>query len=569
MSFIQTAPNLENAFHSDHLLKLLLKLKFEQAIQSKEKNISLESLEEVENDLAQFGERVVTDILRLSKKAESNPPSLDQYDAWGNRIDKINVSDAWRELEKISAQEGIIAHGYQRKYGYLSRLYQFFKLYLFHPSSAFFSCPLAMTDGAAKLIENLNDEELKQNAYRCLTSTNPEVFWTSGQWMTEKTGGSDVGLSETIAKKENGEWYLEGIKWFTSATTSQMAMALARVEENGKKVEGVKGLSLFYIELRDQQDKLKNIQILRLKDKLGTKALPTAELKLDKTPAKLVGEIGQGVKTISLLFNVTRIYNACTTIGSLRRLLNYAIDYSDKRHAFKSKIIDRPLHREILSEAETDLWAMSLLTFYVSELLGIEECGISSDNQYAISKDSASKVLRLLTPIAKLYTAKLNMKHTSELVESFGGAGYIEDTGIPQFLRDSQVFSIWEGTTNVLCLDVLRAITKEDVLAPYNELMKIKLKEKDDENSKKCEMLLKDLMVSIQNIEPSEYEYQARKLSFSIAEVTCSILLNELQFHYPKDAKCMAIAIRYIQKAAPTLFSAPRDRHEENKNIIS
>src|SRR5690606_4112745 len=225
------------------------------------------------------------------------------YDPWGKRIDEIKVSDSWNQLHEIAAEEGIVAAGYERTQGEFSRLYQFAKLYLYHPSSAIYSCPLAMTDGAARLLELYGTEDMKERAYKFLTSRDPQTFWTSGQWMTERTGGSDVSGTSTIAKKEGDQYKLYGVKWFTSATTSQMAMTLARIEGDEK-------LSLFYLELRDKSGELQNIQINRLKDKLGTKALPTAELTLSGTPATLVGEAGKGIKTISTLFNITRLYNA-------------------------------------------------------------------------------------------------------------------------------------------------------------------------------------------------------------------------------------------------------------------
>lgn len=143
-----------------------------------------------------------------------------------------------------------------------------------------------LTLGAARAVELYGDAYLKQNAFKNLTSKDPALSWTSGQWMTERTGGSDVSQTSTVAVRKTCDggfdWSLSGVKWFTSATTSQMAMLLARPE--GAE-SGSRGLSLFYTELRDQAGALQNIEILRLKKKLGTDALPTAELRLTGTPA--------------------------------------------------------------------------------------------------------------------------------------------------------------------------------------------------------------------------------------------------------------------------------------------
>lgn len=438
--FFQDGPTLGNQFLEDRVLQSLLKRKF-----------PAEMYREIEPDLKRLGERAVTDIWKMGVDAEAQIPTLTQFDPWGRRIDEINTGWGWKALDRVSAEEGIVAIGYERKFGALSRLYQFSKLYLFHPSSAIYSCPLAMTDGAARAIEIYGDEALKKGAYKHLTSRNPAEFWTSGQWMTEKTGGSDVGDTQTEAKMENGQFRLYGTKWFTSATTSQMAMALARTP--GAPTGG-RGLSLFYIELRDAKGQLQNIEVHRLKDKLGTKALPTAELTLRGTPAKLVGDEGNGVKKISSLFNVTRLYNATCAVGNMRRGVALARDYAKKRRAFGKLLSDHPLHLETLSWMQTEFEASFHLTFYAVELLGKDELGTATPEE--------SATLRLLMPVAKLFTAKQGVALASETLEAFGGAGYIENTGLPKLLRDGQVLSIWEGTTNVLSLDMLRAIEKEN-----------------------------------------------------------------------------------------------------------
>lgn len=447
--FFQQGPQLKNQFTEDKILQDYLRRRVPPLI-----------LNNWLPHLKHLGERAVTDMLAWSKEAEAQPPKLISYDPWGRRIDHIETSSGWKNLEKVAAEEGLIATGYERKYAEYSRVYQMALLYLYHSSSAFYSCPLAMTDGAARAIELYGDESLKAKAFKHLTSRSPENFWTSGQWMTERTGGSDVSGTTTIARRVGNGFELHGTKWFTSATTSQMAMTLARIE--GAEA-GSRGLSLFYLELRDAKGQLQNIEVHRLKDKLGTKALPTAELTLKGTPAILVGGEGGGVKKISSLFNITRIYNSVCSISHARRALALAWDYSEKREAFGKKLIDHPLHLQTLKELETDFSGCFRIVFRAAELLGKEECGKASADESAL--------LRLLTPVIKLYTAKKTIAICSEVLECFGGAGYIEDTGLPVLLRDAQVFSIWEGTTNVLSLDVLRALEKENAFRPFvNEI---------------------------------------------------------------------------------------------------
>lgn len=476
MDIYTSPPVLKNTFSHDKLLGPYLK-----------EIMPAPYWPAIEKHLKECGELAAGEWLRLSQEAENNPPQVIDGD--------VQVSSAWKKLEGQAAIHGIVASAYERKFQEYSRLYQFALLYLFHSSSAFVSCPLAMTDGAARALELYGDDQLKKTAFAHLTSRDPKTFWTSGQWMTERTGGSDVSGTSTVARKTAQGWSLTGTKWFTSATTSPMAMLLARPE--GAPV-GSKGLSLFYCELRDANQKLNNIEVIRLKPKLGTQALPTAELELKGTPAALVGDEGSGVRKISSLFNITRIYNSTCATSHMRRALDLAWDFSTKRKAFGKTLLEQPLHLHTLQRLEKDFARCFRLTADLSLLLGKDECGLATDRERAL--------LRALTPIVKLYTAKICMRVTSEALELFGGAGYIEDTGIPRLLRDAQVFSIWEGTTNILSLDFLRALEKEEVLPVLADEM-----EKKEPGSSK-------IFKRLQGLSRERAEIYSRELCFKIAE---------------------------------------------------
>lgn len=441
--FFQEGPVLKNQFTQDPLLKRYLK-----------KKLPSEIYNEISKSLNELGALAAGDMLAWADDAEKNPPKLLSYDPWSRRVDEIQLAPGWKKIEGVATVFGIVASGYERTYQQHSRLYQMAMLYLFHPSSAFVSCPLAMTDGAARAIELYGDETLKATAFKRLTSRDPKTNWTSGQWMTEKTGGSDVSGTSTMARKVGNSYQLFGVKSFTSATAAPMAMTLARTE--GAEA-GSRGLSLFYLETKNAEGGLNDIRIHRLKDKLGTRALPTAELSLEGTPAQLVGGEGHGVRKISSLFNITRIYNAICSIGQMRRAIELATEYARIRSAFGARLIDHPLHRLTLSDMQLEWMGCFHLTMKAVEILGKEECKKATDLEYSL--------LRVLTPLAKLYCGKAVVSVCSEAVECFGGAGYMEDTGIPKLLRDAQTLSIWEGTTNVLSLDMLRAFEKENGLA--------------------------------------------------------------------------------------------------------
>jgi len=438
MAFFQAPPTLGNQYLDDAMLRAYLARSFPKDV-----------LAAIEPEFRELGELTGGELHALQMADRLNEPVLTQWDPWGHRIDHIEVSPLWKRAARIAAEKGIVATGYERKHGELSRVHQFALVYLFEPSSDVYTCPLAMTDGAAKTLLVHQNQALIDRAVPLLTSRDPEKAWTSGQWMTERTGGSDVAISETVARRVPEGFRLHGTKWFTSATTSQMALTLARPEGNPP---GGKGLALFYLELRDADGKMNGIQVNRLKDKLGTRKVPTAELTLDGTLAQPVVGLTDGIKNIAPMLNITRTWNAVCAVGGMRRAIALARDYAKKRVAFGAPLSEKPLHVDTLAGLEAEYMGAFLLAFRIVELLGKEEARTMTEEE--------AQLARLLTPIAKLLTGKQAVALASETLEAFGGAGYIEDTGLPRILRDAQVLSIWEGTTNVLSLDVLRALSR-------------------------------------------------------------------------------------------------------------
>ncbi len=289
------------------------------------------------------------------------------YDPWGNRVDRIELTRTWREAERVAATGGLVAAAYERRHGAHSRLHQFALVHLFHPSSDTYTCPLAMTDGAAATLLASGNRDLIERAVPRLTSRDPQRFWTSGQWMTESSGGSDVGLSSTEARLEDGVWRLYGRKWFTSAASSQMALALARPQGNPP---GGKGLALFYVETRRPDGSTNGFTVNRLKDKLGTRKLPTAELDLDGMVAVPVGGLAEGVRAMAPMLNVTRTWNAVTAASLLRRGLMLAWDYAGRRQAFGAPLARQPLHLDTLEGLEAEAQAAFQLAFHAAEWPG-------------------------------------------------------------------------------------------------------------------------------------------------------------------------------------------------------
>lgn len=408
--------------------------------------------------LEALGKATADELARLVVEAESQEPEHVPYDAWGRRVDEVRTGPAWEKLRVFAAKHGIVSAGYEESYGEHRRIVQAAILHVYSASSAIYSCPLAMTDAAARVLTDIAPPALRDRLVKGLLSNDPDTFITSGQWMTERTGGSDVGGTSTLAKKVAGKedtYTLHGVKWFTSAVTSEMALTLARiVDDKGNVADGSKGLTLFCVEIkRTPGAGWTGITVNRLKDKLGTRALPTAELTLDGVEAVRLGDVGRGVASIAGMLNVTRFYNAVASSSTMHKAQAWARNYAWKRVAFGAPIASHALHAATLDEMEAETAAALALVMEVATLLGKLETGKASDDE--------KRRLRALVPIAKLVTGKQAVAIASEALESFGGAGYIEDTGLPALLRDAQVLPIWEGTTNVLSLDVLRAEMKD------------------------------------------------------------------------------------------------------------
>ncbi|XP_068221564.1 acyl-CoA dehydrogenase family member 11-like isoform X1 [Palaemon carinicauda] len=536
--FTQTPPHQENLFSNNSFLTSYLT----RILPGDVKNA-------IWGDLTRFGQRAVTDIYPLGKECEVTQPYVRSFDAWGNRIDELVTCGAWKQLKAVSAEEGLIATAYEGKYGEYDRLYQMVKLGIFAPVSGLYSCPLAMTDGAAKSAQMIKSPHLKK-AYLHLTSRDPKVFWTSGQWMTEKKGGSDVsGSTETVAlEQEDGSHLLFGYKWFSSATDSDMTLTLANIISETQPEPKPRGLTMFYLETRKENGKLNGIEIVKLKNKLGTRQLPTAELLLDGAIAHQVSEEGRGIASIANMLTITRLHNSISACSAMRRILQLARDYGQRRSAFGQIVDSHILHQLTTSRMEIIVRGCEALTLHCARLLGREEAGTATVQERL--------VLRALTPIAKMFTAKMAMSVVSEGLECFGGQGYIEDTGLPVMLRDAQVLPIWEGTSNIMSLDFLRAVMKtngEAVASLYEDIKvrledsKAKAPENEFDNSAMLVTQAMNQLISFLQKHPELIQSAARDIATSIAHIYIGSLLLE-HAAWEKTSISMEVGKRWCEQ---------------------
>ena len=607
-SHFQDGPRLGNQFTEDNFLQQTIR-----RLACDEPTIN-----KAEEELTGLGNRSVYTMLPLARQLNKLEcqPVLQQYDAWGQRIDEIATHPAWKAMHGFAAMEGVIADGYDaKKWGRDARLVQFSKLFLYAPSSGLYSCPLAMTDGAVRYLKlalgqdvpqveaaavasNMgdtftNNAELRKDAQRILgrlLSRNPDEFYTSGQWMTERGGGSDVAQgTETIARKlPDGTYALYGYKWFTSATDADVALTLARIEsENGDVLEGSGGLSCFLVYVRNPETKrLNNIRVHRLKNKLGTKQLPTAEMELCGTIARLVSVPGRGVASITTgMVNITRMHNAISACASIRRMTALARDYSHRRQVFGAKLSENRLHLRTLSALELHYRSCLALTMDMVSILGRVDTSMSSKDMLGgsgvagscLTVEAALNLVRLMTPIVKAYTAKVAVSCASEGVETFGGQGYIEDSGLPVILRDAQVLPIWEGTTNVLSMDTLRVLSKSKFAALF-ELEKV-VRERCNTSSSNpllkaaCESVLQAMdnlskFLKTNFAKSTAIEVVARELTMSIGRVAAGSCLIE-HASWTRDVVDAAAAKRFCCEAPLLTLQQPLDESVDLDRILA
>ena len=336
--------------------------------------------------------------------------------------------------------------------------------------------------------------------------------------MTERIGGSDVRNTETSAtysptpemsvpqaqaayrfseEQPLGPWLVNGFEWFSSATDANMAILLAKTK--------IGGISAFFAPMRrtvphklEAEDlslvptELNGITIQRLKAKLGTRALPTAEHSLSDTRAYLLGQEGQGVKEMSTILNITRIHNAITACGLLGRGLAISRAFARVRSIRLVKLMDIPAHIRTMATVHIEYRASMLLVFFVVALLGVSElpddaqtmsppyqCSSGSSGLIPKSSKTALLLLRVLTPVVKALTAKSAIAGLAECMESLVGVGYLDSsspldigTNIARLYRDANVLSIWEGTTDVMADDVIRVLKGKHGIEVITELDK-------------------------------------------------------------------------------------------------
>jgi acyl-CoA dehydrogenase len=534
-----------------------------------------DAFEWAEPRLSGFGAVVGNTIADNADYIDEHGPELHTYDRDGEVQNFVRYPAEQFENERLAYGAGVVADAFEAPPGRdepMPYSHYFGMLYLLsYAETSAFVCPVAMTAGAAHVLEKFGDEGTREY-YEALTSRNRADLIEGAMFLTEKQGGSDVGAAETEAvyDEDAGYWRLTGEKWFCSNIDAEGTLALARTPD---APEGTEGLSMFLVPHGDPDegvltkgdreefdgappaDALNDQYYRRLKDKLGTTAVPTGEVEFDGTKAHLVGETERGFKQMAEMLNLERLSNAAGACGIMGRALLESRIHAANREAFGQPIDQYPLMRRDLVDMTVDHEAATAFTFDVARVFAEREQAVQAGDDEETRE--SFQLLRLLTPIAKLKTARLAIDTASYAMEIQGGNGYVEDFVTSRLLRDAQVLPIWEGTENILALDVLRALDREDAHEPFLELLSERLSGIDHpalaEQVETVESAYQELSMAMADLAGRDGEYVqlvAKDLADYIFEVyTATLLLTEARADLDAgEGRTALVAQRFVDR---------------------
>lgn len=388
-------------------------------------------------------------------------PVLTQYDHLGQRVDRLDYPAEYHLMEQVAyGDAALVSMKYngaiRQKHGDVIHTMGFALGYVFAQADSGLYCPVCMTDGVARLLEKNAAPDVRMKFLPKLTTRDVSALWQGAMYLTEKQGGSDVGANVCRAVPDgDGTWRLYGEKWFCSNLGGKAILALARPDG---APEGTKGLGLFFVP-QDLDGRRNGLTMLRAKDKMGVRSMPTGEVVFDGARAWPIGDLSLGFKHMAEMLNLSRLYNAVASVAISRRALAEARVWLENRSAFGRRLVEQPLVREQLADYHADHLAALHFTFETVAAFDAWDARPGDDEPF--------RLVRIRTPLTKRWTGALSVALCSAAIELIGGHGYINDFVTPRLLRDAQVLPIWEGTANILALDLLRAIAKENALEPF------------------------------------------------------------------------------------------------------
>jgi len=392
-------------------------------------------------------------VLQLGFQANRNEPELRTFDRYGRRVDEVDYHPAYHELMRLAVEHGMPSLPWrERRPG--AHVAHSAMLYLLSQVEAGVCCPLTMTYAVVPALRSQPEIAAEWEPKVVARSYDPRCIplaeksgATFGMAMTEKQGGSDVRANTTRAHAlgaggPGAEYELTGHKWFCSAPMSDGFLTLAQTD---------KGLSCFLVP-RWRPDGTRNpFFIQRLKDKLGNRSNASSEIEYQGTWARMLGEDGRGVRTILSMVHHTRNDTVTAPASFMRQAVLQATHHAAHRSAFGKRLVEQPLMRNVLADLVLEAEAATVLAMRISRGFDDAEEG----------DDAARAFCRIATAVAKYWLNKRAPGHVVEAMECLGGAGYVEESVFPRLYREAPLNGIWEGSGNVICLDVLRAMVRE------------------------------------------------------------------------------------------------------------
>jgi putative acyl-CoA dehydrogenase len=399
-------------------------------------------------ELSALGARTAShEVLDWGRLANENPPKLKTFDRFGHRIDEVEFHPAWHHLMHLAVAEGVHTSPWSepRPGAHLARGV---KMMLLTQAEAGHLCPISMTYAAVPALRATPDLGAEWEARTSSRDYDPELkpgkrSAIFGMAMTEKQGGSDVRANTTRAEPlaADGEYAITGHKWFCSAPMSDAFLVLAQVDE---------GLSCFVMPRLLPDGTRNEFHIQRLKDKLGNRSNASSEVEFHGAWARLLGEAGRGVPTIIEMVNHTRLDCALGAAAGIRVATALAIHHASHRSAFGKPLVDQPLMRNVLADLAIESEAATLAAMRLARAY----------DEAAAGDEDALRFKRIATAVLKYWLCKRAPMHAVEALECHGGNGYVEESGMPRLYREAPLASIWEGSGNVQCLDLLRALAR-------------------------------------------------------------------------------------------------------------
>ncbi|MEO6625595.1 MAG: acyl-CoA dehydrogenase family protein [Burkholderiaceae bacterium] len=474
--------------------------------------------------LCRLGELVAGDLDVLAHLADQNPPTLQQRSRTGVDVQRIHKHPAYVEMEKLAfGTFGLAAMSHRAGVlgwpAVMPPVAKYALSYLFVQAEFGLCCPLSMTDSLTRTLRKYGDPALVQRYLADLTTQDVDALSQGAMFMTEQGAGSDVAATATRAVPDNNEpgrvWRLHGEKWFCSNPDAALAMVLARTDG---APAGMGAISLFLMPRTLPDGSPNSYRIVRLKEKLGTRSMASGEIRLEGAQAWLVGEQGRGFNQMADMVNNSRLSNGMRAAGLMRRAVAEAFYVARHREAFGRRLMDMPLMQRQLAKMALPMEQARSMMFQAAQTLGRADAG--EDGAYALA--------RMLTPLIKFRACRDARRVSGDAMEVRGGCGYIEEWGDPRIVRDAHLGSIWEGTSNIVAQDVIRAIRREGALPIWRAHLAALLVQSSWHAGprRQIDVLLERVQTLAESAAQNGHEASARQAASALYHLTTAVAMG-------------------------------------------